>query len=68
LNDISSVSKLINENTCAILLEPVQGEGGVYPADKKFMEWLRNICNEKNILLILDEIQTGFGRTGKMFA
>lgn len=68
LNDISSVSKLINENTCAILLEPVQGEGGVYPADKKFMEWLRNICSEKNILLILDEIQTGFGRTGKMFA
>lgn len=68
LNDISSVSKLINENTCAILLEPVQGEGGVYPADKKFMEWLRNICNEKNILLILDEIQTGFGRTGNMFA
>lgn len=68
LNDISSVSNLINENTCAILLEPVQGEGGVYPADKKFMEWLRNICNEKNILLILDEILTGFGRTGNMFA
>ena len=68
LNDISSVSNLINENTCAILLEPVQGEGGVYPADKKFMEWIRNICNEKNILLILDEVLTGFGRTGNMFA
>lgn len=68
LNDIVSVSNLINENTCAILLEPVQGEGGVYPADKKFMEWLRNICNEKNILLILDEVLTGFGRTGNMFA
>jgi acetylornithine/succinyldiaminopimelate/putrescine aminotransferase len=62
------VSNLINENTCAILLEPVQGEGGVYPADKKFMEWIRNICNEKNILLILDEVLTGFGRTGNMFA
>lgn len=68
LNDISSVSNLINENTCAILMEPVQGEGGVYPADKKFMEWIRNICNEKNILLILDEVLTGFGRTGNMFA
>jgi len=68
LNDINSVSKLINENTCAILLEPVQGEGGVYPTDKDFMKWLRDICNKKNILLILDEIQTGFGRTGNMFA
>lgn len=68
LNDIGSVSKLINENTCAIMLEPVQGEGGVYPADKDFMKWLRDVCNKKNILLILDEIQTGFGRTGNMFA
>jgi len=67
-NDIDSVRNLINENTCAILLEPVQGEGGVYPAEKEFMKELRNICNEKNILLVLDEIQTGFGRTGNMFA
>jgi len=50
------------------MLEPIQGEGGVHPTDKKFMEDLRNICNEKNIILILDEIQTGFGRTGNMFA
>jgi len=67
-NDMNSVKELINENTCAIIIEPVQGEGGVYPADKEFMKELRNICNNKNILLILDEIQTGFGRTGNMFA
>jgi predicted acetylornithine/succinylornithine family transaminase len=67
-NDMDSVRNLINEKTCAILLEPVQGEGGVYPAEKEFMKELRNICNEKNMLLVLDEIQTGFGRTGKMFA
>jgi len=68
LNDIESVKKLINENTCAIMLEPIQGEGGIYPADKEFMIKLRKICDEKNILLILDEIQTGFARTGSMFA
>ncbi len=67
-NDINSVKELISENTCAVIIEPVQGEGGVYPADKEFMKELRNICNEKNILLILDEIQTGFGRMGSMFA
>jgi len=67
-NDINSVKELINENTCAVIIEPIQGEGGVYPADKEFMKELRNICNEKNILLILDEIQTGFGRIGYMFA
>lgn len=67
-NDMDSVRDLINEKTCAILLEPVQGEGGVYPAEKEFMKELRNICNEKNMLLILDEIQTGFGRTGNIFA
>ncbi|HEY4663174.1 MAG TPA: aspartate aminotransferase family protein [Candidatus Humimicrobiaceae bacterium] len=67
-NDINSVRELISENTCAVIIEPIQGEGGVYPADKEFMKELRNICNEKNILLILDEIQTGFGRIGYMFA
>jgi predicted acetylornithine/succinylornithine family transaminase len=67
-NDINSVKGLISENTCAVIIEPVQGEGGVYPADKDFMKELRNICNERNILLILDEIQTGFGRIGYMFA
>lgn len=67
-NNIDSVNNLVNENTCAIILEPVQGEGGVYPAENKFVGDLRDICNEKNILLIFDEVQTGFGRTGSMFA
>jgi acetylornithine/N-succinyldiaminopimelate aminotransferase len=67
-NDIESLKNLINENTCAIMLEPVQGEGGIYPADKNFMEYLRDVCNKNDILLIFDEVQTGFGRTGRMFA
>ena len=67
-NDIDSVKKLINENTCAVMLEPVQGEGGVYPADKKFIYDLSNVCSKNGILMIFDEIQTGFGRTGTMFA
>ena len=64
-NDIDSVKKLINENTCAVMLEPVQGEGGVYPADKKFIYDLSNVCSKNGILMIFDEIQTGFGRTGQ---
>ena len=67
-NNIDSVRELIDENTCAIMLEPVQGEGGVYPAEKGFMKDLKEICIKNDILLILDEVQTGFGRTGKMFA
>lgn len=68
LNNMESVKALLNENTCAIMLEPIQGEGGIYPAEEKFIKGLRDICSEKNILLVLDEIQTGFGRTGSMFA
>lgn len=68
LNNMESVEALVNKNTCAIMLEPVQGEGGVYPSDKEFIRSLRDICSKKDILLILDEIQTGFGRTGSMFA
>lgn len=68
LNDISSVENTINEKTCAILIEPIQGEGGINVTDKKFMNELRNLCTKKDILLILDEIQTGFGRTGAYFA
>jgi len=68
LNDIKSVEDLINENTCAVMIEPVQGEGGVYPSNKEFLINLRKICTQKNILLVLDEIQTGFGRTGSIFA
>jgi len=67
-NNTESVRELIDENTCAIMLEPVQGEGGVYPADQEFMQDLKDICVKKDILLIFDEVQTGFGRTGNMFA
>ena len=67
-NDLESVKAQITEKTCAIILETVQGEGGIYAADKEFLEGLRRICDEKDILLILDEIQCGMGRTGSMFA
>lgn len=67
-NNMDSVKNLLSEKTCAIMLEPIQGEGGVYPADKEFMEYLSQTCSKKDILLIFDEVQTGFGRTGKMFA
>uniref|UniRef100_UPI00404772DC acetylornithine transaminase n=2 Tax=Polynucleobacter sp. TaxID=2029855 RepID=UPI00404772DC len=68
LNDIDSVKKLINDKTVAIMLEPVQGEGGVIPADHQFMRDLREITKQHKILLIVDEVQAGCGRTGKLFA
>lgn len=67
-NDLDSVKALVNDRTCAIILEPVQGEGGIYPATPEFLEGLRTLCDEKDILLIFDEIQCGMGRTGTMFA
>jgi len=67
-NDISSVQKLINKNTAAIMLEPVQGEGGVHPAEKEFLAEIRRVCNREGILLIFDEVQCGIGRTGTFFA
>ena len=67
-NDLDSVIKLVNDKTCAILLETVQGEGGIYPAEEEFLNGIRQICDEKDILLILDEIQCGMGRCGTMFA
>lgn len=67
-NNLDSVKALVNEKTCAIILEPLQGEGGIFPAEKEFMEGVRNICSENDILMICDEIQCGMGRTGKMFA
>jgi len=67
-NDLDSVQKLVTAKTCAILLEPVQGEGGIYPADQSFLEGIKRICEENDILLIFDEIQCGMGRTGTMFA
>ena len=67
-NDLDSVKALVNEKTCAILLETVQGEGGIYPATEEFLKGVRAICDENDILLVLDEIQCGMGRTGAMFA
>ena len=68
LNDFDSVLKCINDKTCAIILETVQGEGGIFPATKDFLTKVRALCDEKDILLILDEIQCGMGRTGYMYA
>ncbi len=67
-NDFESVKALVNAKTCAIVLEPVQGEGGLNVANRQFLENLRKLCDEKDILLIFDEVQCGMGRTGNMFA
>ena len=67
-NDFESVKAQITDKTCAIITEVVQGEGGIYPAKKEFLEGLRQICDEKDIMLIFDEIQCGMGRTGHYFA
>lgn len=67
-NDLESVKALVTEKTCAIILEPVQGEGGIYPADETFLKGVRKLCDENDILLIFDEIQCGMGRCGSMFA
>ena len=68
LNDINSVKKCITDKSVAVMLEPVQGEGGVIPCDDQFMRDLRQLTKEHNLLLIVDEVQAGFGRTGKLFA
>lgn len=67
-NDLASVEEQITEKTCAIIMETVQGEGGIYPADPEFLAGVRRLCDEHDILLILDEIQCGMGRTGHLFA
>ena len=67
-NDFESVKAQVTDKTCAIIMETDQGEGGIYPADEEFLKQVRALCDEKDILLILDEIQCGMGRTGKMFA
>lgn len=67
-NNLESVKELVTDKTCAVIMETVQGEGGIYPADPAFIEGVRKLCDEKDILLILDEIQCGMGRTGEMFA
>lgn len=67
-NDINSIKEKITDKTCAVIVEPIQGEGGLYPANKEFLTELRTLCDERDILLIFDEIQCGMGRTGTMFA
>lgn len=67
-NNLESVKAVVNEKTCAIILEPLQGEGGINLATREFMEGIRKICDEQDILMICDEVQCGMGRTGTMFA
>lgn len=67
-NDLDSVKALINDKTCAVIMETIQGEGGIYPASAEFIKGVRALCDEHDLLLILDEIQCGMGRSGHMFA
>jgi len=67
-NDLEALKAAISEKTCAVVLEPVQGEGGVLPADKAYLEGARELCNAHNALLVFDEVQSGMGRTGELFA
>ncbi len=67
-NDVAAMEAAITENTCAIMLEPIQGEGGVNIPDKAYLEQVRDLCDRRRLLLILDEVQTGIGRTGRLFA
>lgn len=68
MNDFASIEALVTDKTCAIILEPVQGEGGLTPATEEFLNQIRSLCDEKDILLIFDEVQCGMGRTGYMYA
>jgi predicted acetylornithine/succinylornithine family transaminase len=67
-NDIEALKHAISKETCAVLLEPIQGEGGVRLPDHEYLKQVRKLCDDNNVLLILDEVQTGIGRTGKLFA
>jgi acetylornithine/N-succinyldiaminopimelate aminotransferase len=67
-NDLDALAQAVDDSVCAVLLEPIQGEGGVCLPDPDFLKGVRRLCDEKNLLLVLDEIQTGLGRTGKLFA
>ncbi len=68
INDMDALVKALDENTCAIMLEPIQGESGVNPLTAEYMRGIRELCDEKGLLMILDEVQTGMGRTGELFA
>lgn len=67
-NDFGAIASMVGDNTAAIMLEPIQGEGGVHVADREYLKNLRELCTQKDILLIFDEVQTGMGRTGTLFA
>ncbi len=67
-NDVEAVKEQITDQTAAVMVEPIQGEGGVNPADKEYLQGLRDLCDQEGILLIFDEVQTGIGRTGSLFA
>lgn len=67
-NDLSSATAAINDDTCAVIVEPIQGEGGVIPASRSFLQGLRELCDKHGALLIFDEVQTGVGRTGALYA
>lgn len=67
-NDVAAMEAVISEKTCAVILEPIQGESGVLPADQAWLERVRELCDQHDALLIFDEVQTGVGRTGKLFA
>src|SRR5690606_38647649 len=67
-NDIAAIEAAISDSTCAVILEPIQGESGVLPADQAWLKRVRELCDQHDALLIFDEVQTGMGRTGKLFA
>ncbi len=67
-NDLAAVERLMNPRTCAVIVEPIQGEGGIHPATPEFLEGLRRLCSERRVLLIFDEVQCGLGRAGSLFA
>ncbi len=67
-NDLEALAAAVGEHTCAVLLEPIQGEGGVFPAEIEYLQNVKKLCEARNILLVLDEVQTGMGRTGALFA
>ena len=67
-NDLAALKAAISDKTCAVVLEPVQGEGGVLPAEQAYLQGARDLCNQHNALLVFDEVQTGMGRTGELFA
>ena len=67
-NNFESLTKVLTDKTCAVLLEPLQGEGGIHPAEKEYLEKIRKLCDENDIMLIFDEVQCGVGRLGTLFA